>query len=498
MAETRKRNAVFIISDQQRHDTMRCYGNEWIQTPSLNALATQSFVFQRAYVTQPVCTPSRASLVTGLTPHTAGPTLNKMVLSPEVRTIAEMVSDDYICGYLGKWHLGNDVIPQHGFDVWISAEDGHRAEYTKREYRSHLSDHYHFLVSRGFQPDEDVAGARIFSAWGRSQLPEDAQMPAFLAGKAEEFIEANKDRPFVLCVSTFEPHPPYNGPFNDMYDPTSLPVGPTFLKRPEGAALLNRVRADYYLQYLNTGLDPSNDRYVKLSAARGHDVTTEAGWRYLRACYLANVTLVDRMVGRIVAALEKAGVADNTAFVFTSDHGEMAGDHGMLEKRAFYEESSRVPLLIRVPWLANEQRDVPGNVGQVDLVPTLLDLLEQPIPEYLEGKSIVPVLRDEKTLQENDVFMEWTGISRVIGDRFLGSPAINRMIIHPWRSVVSENWKLNLCAFDQCELFDLKSDPYEQHNLFNDPGQKDRIRDLAARVRLWQFQTRDDAPLPSM
>ena len=108
-------NLVFMFSDQQRYDTMSCYGNEWINTPNLNALADRSFVFQRAYVTQPVCTPARASILTGLYPHAAGPILNKMVLPQDVRTIAEMVSDEYVCAYFGKWHLGDDVIPQHGF-----------------------------------------------------------------------------------------------------------------------------------------------------------------------------------------------------------------------------------------------------------------------------------------------------------------------------------------------------------------------------------------------
>ena len=114
---TRRSNLVFIMSDQQRYDTLACYGNDWIQTPNLNTLASQGFVFEHAYVTQPVCTPARASIMTGLYPHSAGPIVNKMHLPADVKTIAEMVSPDYLRGYMGKWHLGNDVLPQHGFDV---------------------------------------------------------------------------------------------------------------------------------------------------------------------------------------------------------------------------------------------------------------------------------------------------------------------------------------------------------------------------------------------
>ena len=493
---TRKPNLVVIFSDQQRYDTMRCYGNDWIRTPSLNALADRSFVFERAYVTQPVCTPSRASILTGLYPHSAGPTVNKMILPREAKTIAEMVSEEYICGYFGKWHLGDDVISQHGFDEWVSTEDGHRGEYTRREYRFRFSDYHRHLVANGFAPDVESDGANIFSSDKRYSLPEEFQMASFLGERAADFIQSNKERPFVLYVSTFEPHSPYDGPFKDLYDPATLPVGPAFLKRPDGASLLNRVRADYYLQYLDPDKDQTSDPYMMRYAAAGEDVTTELGWRTLRAHYLANITLVDGMVGRITDALDSAGVADNTVVVFTSDHGEMGGDHGLLEKRAFYEESARVPLIMRVPWLTDAQRTVGGAFGHVDLTPTLLDLIGEPLPDHLQGHSRTSVLRGESSLEDNDVFIEWNGMSPEMDDRRLGTPAIDRLTALPWRSVVSGGWKLNLCAGDQCELFDLSSDPFEERNLFDDPAHRDRIRDLAARIRAWQIETSDSAPLP--
>ena len=356
-------NLVFIFSDQQRYDTLACYGNEWIQTPRLNALADQSFVFEAAYVTQPVCTPARASIMTGLYPHAAGPIVNKMNLPADVPTIAEMVSDEYHCGYYGKWHLGDDVIAQHGFHEWVSAEDGHRPQYTGRQHLGLMSDYHRYLVEQGYEPQTEVAGARIFDAWQRAQLPEDHQMAPFLGARAAEFIDRNSQRPFILYVSTFEPHPPYFGPLNDLYDPDQVPVGPAFLQKPQGAALVNRARADYFLQYLSTGRDPESDRYMTESAAVGNDVASVDGWRRLRARYMANITLVDRMVGSITDALERNGLADSTVVVFTSEHGEMAGDHGMLEKRSFYEEASRVPLLMRVPWLSASQRSVDGSCG---------------------------------------------------------------------------------------------------------------------------------------
>ena len=118
-------------------------------------------------------------------------------------------------------------------------------------------------------------------------------MASFLAERAEQFIDDNSDRPFILYVSTFEPHSPYNGPFDDQYDADELPVGPAFLKRPERAALVNRVRSDYFTQYLHGG-NIAEDSYMARTLAQGHDLTTEAAWRKLRAQYYGNVTLVDR------------------------------------------------------------------------------------------------------------------------------------------------------------------------------------------------------------
>ena len=116
-------NVLFLFTDQQRADTMACYGNDDIQTPNLNALASRSFVFDNAYVSQPVCTPSRATILTGLYPHTSGCTVNNVPLPPAVKTIAEMVPDEYRTGYFGKWHLGDELRPQHGFEEWVSIEE---------------------------------------------------------------------------------------------------------------------------------------------------------------------------------------------------------------------------------------------------------------------------------------------------------------------------------------------------------------------------------------
>ena len=486
-----KPNILVILTDQQRRDSLAVYGNSWIDAPNLNALGERSFVFENAYVTQPVCTPSRASIMTGLYPQTTGLIGNGIPIGDATRTIAEMVSEDYLCAYYGKWHLGNDIIPQHGFEEWISIEDWHIGSSVtgRKEYRFKDADYNVWLRSKGVDPPH----GQSYESWAATaNLREELTQAAYVGEGGARFIREHLDsqhgdRPFLLVTSFFEPHPPYTGPLNGLYDPASLPVGPAFLMRPETGSLVNRLRADYYLA---GGLNP-----LGVEGGDIHDTRTEEGWRRLRAQYYANVTLVDRNVGKIMRALEESGQARNTIIVFTSEHGEMAGDHGMLEKRTMYEEATRVPLFVHVPWLRGEGKTIPGSVSLVDLSPTLLDLAGDEIPEHVEGKSLLPVLVGDRTLSDNDVFLQWNGY----GDRDLGSPSINRMVTAPWRSVVtSDRWKLNLSAADQCELYDLNTDPHEMRNLFDEPDHRDRVREMAARVRVWMHEVGDMTPLPAV
>ena len=497
-------NLVFIFSDRQRFDTLACYGNDWIQTPNLNALAEESFVFKHCYVTQPVCAPARSSIMTGLFPHATGVPVNKRVMSPEVKTIAEMVSSDFLRAYYGKWHLGDEVVPQHGFTHWRSVMERLWEEYTKPEYLALNTTYHDFLRRNGLEPDAARPGGRMFSDDFRARLPEEMQIASYLADEAVDFIAEHRGEPFVLYVSFLEPHPPFYGPLDHLYDPDTLPVDPAFLKRPVGHSLFSRTRADFFMQSefkdapderTRAEWEERRDRYTEQPTYGGYDISTEAGWRRLRAGYMANVTLVDNAVGRIVRAIDDSGQRDNTVLVFTSEHGDLVGTHGMLEMRTFYDHASRVPMLVRVPWILEGGRTIGGNFSQIDLVPTLLELLGEPVPDGLHGVSRAGVLRGESALTDNDVFMEHNGL----GDRDLGNPVINELNSLPWRSVVTpDRWKLNLCVGDQCELFDLNSDPYEETNLFNDPAHRDRVRRMAAKVRLWQHEVGDDAPLPSV
>lgn len=439
----------------------------------------------------------------GQYPIDAGMPVNRHILPADLPTIAEMLADEYHTGYVGKWHLGDEVVAQHGFDEWSPCFDHWWHEYTDESYKHRFSPYHQWLVENGFEPDAPHPGGKYFSERFRSQLPHEYHMATWIGQEAARFIERNAQEPFVLYVSSKEPHPPFTSPFDDLYDPETLPVEETFRQFPEGHSLFNRIRAEFWMQSQYGG----DTHHGRRPAGPHFDLTTDLGFRQMRSNYYGCVSLVDGMVGSILGAIDDAGIRDNTMVVFTSDHGEMVGTHGHVEMRSPYEESARVPLLVRAPWLSEQQRRVSGNFSQIDFVPTLLEMLGQSIPATLPGASRAAVLRGEEDLADNDVFIQHNGI----GDRDLTSAAsshtmapervdqLNMMKTAPWRSVVTaDRWKLTLCAADQGELFDLNSDPGEVTNLFDGPEHRDRIRSMAARLRLWQQETGDTATLPGV
>lgn len=489
MASVVNPNILFICSDQQRTDTMAAYGNDWIQTPNLNALADRSAVFENAYVTQAVCSPARGTMLTGLYPHSAGVVRNSQPGRPssnlpeDVMTIAEMAPDEYLTAKFGKWHLGQDLVPQHGFDEWVSTEDAHDdgfPNFEKREHRYLKSDYYRYLVKHGYEPAANYDGHLSHTQHQRGFLPEEHTMAAFLARQTSDFIRRNTDRPWLMYMMNFEPHPPYNGPLNELYDPDSIPDGPLLMTSPaQNTPLFTRARS----------------RFHSAEASQANSKDPRQYWRELRAKYFGNMTVLDNAIGQVLAALEDSGQADRTVVIFTSDHGDSLGDRGMLGKRSFYEEVSKVPMLISVPWLTGEGRRIAGSFGHVDLVPTILDLMGVEPPEHLQGRSRVDVLSGNAVL-DGDVFMQWHGGRATIS---LGDDAVERMSTVEWRSVVTQDrWKLNLSNGDQCELYNLNEDPLELSNLFDETEHRDRVRDMAARIRQWQAETGDDMVLPAV
>ncbi len=466
----RRPNILFLWTDQHRGDTVPWAGNRVVQTPHFfQPLGERSFVFHRTYVTQPVCTPSRGSLMTGLWPHNHGSINNNVKLRDDCRTIAEHLPSDYATAYYGKWHLGDENNAQHGFRDWRAIEDVYRKFYTNEEDLKHFSGYHQRLMAAGYPPDEaseDTRGAAVFSREIAAAMPERYTKVAFLADEAEKFLHARRDgQPFILSVNSLEPHPPTYGPLNELHDPATLPTGPAFARRPDAPAKLVKRQLD------------KNAR----EGYKNHPISTEQDWRRLRANYYGLVSMVDRAYARIMRALEASGQADNTIVVYTSDHGDMCGDHCLMQKSNFYEGSVHVPLAIHVPWLSRSRVDFHTPISTVDLVPTLLELAGIEPAASIDGRSRASVLRDPSSFPAENITVEWNDPE---------NPAASGR-----SRITVDKWKLNLYTDDRPELFDLNTDPGERVNLADNPAHRDRVQRLTAELREWQQQTRDTLPL---
>ncbi len=469
-------NLLFIFTDQQRQDTLRVYGNELMNTPNLDSLAAESVVFNNAYVTQPVCTPSRSSIMTGLYPHTNDCTANNVPLTREYPTIAEMLPEgEYECGYFGKWHLGDEMVGQHGFEKnWVATEDGYHVHATQELFKTRHVSYYYFLKQHGLEPDQ--VGDDGFASFSRSlccHLPRELTKPAFTAKHVCEFIEKNKARPFVCYVNFLEPHTPFHGPFDLMYDPAEMTFSPNFLAHGDHSTPLRcRILQEQYGNY------------------------PEDYYRQNKARYYGLVSLVDYYVGEMLDTLSACGLDEDTIVVFTSDHGEMMGDHALMHKTVMYEEAVKVPLFMRVPARGQEQRLVDGPVSQVDLVPTLLELMGCEQPDGLQGYSLLPYLTGEGELGCEDVFIEWQtaeGFTYIADPRWSQEKQAEAGSAEVRTVITPEGWKLNLRRHDLCELYNLREDPYELDNLYAQLDAQDVVDELSARIRGWQERTQDEA-----
>jgi arylsulfatase A-like enzyme len=478
----RKPNLLFLWTDEQRADTMAVYGNSKIHAPNLNKLASESVVFEHAYITQPVCTPSRSTVMTGLWPHTNGCTENNIPLPANIPCFPEILNDpDYRTGYFGKWHLGDEVFAQHGFEEWISIEDIYWEYFSEGRDRNAKSSYAEYLLSLGYQPDRDRGD---FTREFASRLPLEHCKPKFLEQKACDFLQRHRREPFLLYVNFLEPHPPFFGPLNDEHDPATIDL-PLNFNDP--------LEEDEPLRYRLI----RNKLYQ--NGYKGKELRSEEQWRRLAANYWGLVTQVDLSVGAILAQLEKLGLADNTIVVFTSDHGDMMGAHRLLNKTVMYQESVSVPWLMRIPQLNKRQHIVSNPVSHIDLVPTLLELMGKKTETYLQGKSLLPLLKKSKTVAE-DVFIEWN--PKLRGDETypalpgVSAEEVKRAEDASIRTVITpDGWKLCWSDQDKCQLFDLNKDPLETTNLYYREGYQEVKSRLKHKIVTWQEQVKDKISL---
>jgi arylsulfatase A-like enzyme len=473
MAAQRKPNLILFLPDQQRADTLACYGGVKVHAPNLNKLASESVVFERTYVTHPVCTPSRSSLMTGTWPHINGCTRNSVPLERRFHVFPELMQDnDYRTAYLGKWHLGEDGPIGRGFQQWISTDD--HGDYTK------------FLVSNGIVPDKSNGR---FSEVAISNLPIELSRPKFLETQACDFIERHQRDPFILVVAFVEPHSPYNGPLNDVnpLDEVELDLSAT-LPDSEDTPLRYRLMREW--QQAEAILDRQ-----RLPLQLFFGITPEE-YRSIKQRYLGLVTLVDQSIGAILACLERCGLRDDTIVVHTSDHGDSLGAHHLFGKETMFEEAARVPWLIRLPGQTRPKR-ISFPMSHIDFVPTLLDLLGQSKHPQCAGKSLLPLINDEPVSPEN-VLIEWAPNRTKVkkGSRLARRRIIKRAVEESTRTVVSpDGWKLCVRDKDLNELYNLTDDPFETHNVYSDAGCASVISRLSSEIYRWQESANDKLKL---
>ncbi len=481
-------NLLFILTDEQRADTLL---SEDVSLPNINRLASRSCFFEEAYCTQPVCTPSRGSLMTGLYPHTHGAVSNNVPLPLEMRCLPELlpagIRARYRTAHHGKWHLGDEIFAQHAFDEWVGSEDQYFAQYREGRDKNALSPYNTWLRGHGFKPDD----GEYFSRDRACCLPEGFGKPAFAAEQACRFLaEAGRD-PFILYVNFLEPHMPFFGPRSGQYDPATLRLPENFGPQA-GDGLPLRLLAERF----------------RREGFEWYDLAGEAGWRQMTAAYRGSCTLVDEMVGRILSALEANRQAENTIIVFTSDHGEMMGSHGVLGKSVMNQESIRVPLVVRLPGQNHMQR-ISGPFSQIDLVPTLLELTGAVPDEQLHGQSRASLLGGDDTTLQDDIVVSWN-------DHPTRREALARAPLRDWQKetagtserfiaamtepvrtlITADGWRFSTSPeLREPELFNLRKDPLELYNLAEDPAKIPLMGALTNRLENWQKRVGDTVPL---
>jgi arylsulfatase len=466
----RKPNLLVFLPDQLRADTIVGMNANTVHAPNLHKLASQAVVFERTYITHPICAPSRSSLLSGTWPHANGCTNNQATLAKKFPCLPELLADsDYRTGYFGKWHLGDEFSAQRGFEEWASTEEFFKSAESSRKIEG-VSDYTKFLISKGYKPE--AARGKSFSQSLISRLPFEFRKPKFLETRACEFLQYHRDHPFILFIAFFEPHPPYEGPFNKEHPLESVSLdasaGDTF---GDDMPLRYRLVQEVYRKRL-----PTTEQY-----------------RETKQKYLGLIYEIDRCIGTILSKLDDLGLTDQTITVLTSDHGDMMSGHGLLGKRMMFEPSARIPYLIRMPEQHRPLRHA-QPLSHIDFAPTMLELLGKTPAAQLAGQSRANCIRGNASPSEF-VFIEWApGKEKKTGERskLASKEQIKECLRESTRAIVSpDGWKLCLRDKDKNELYNLRDDPDERHNLYYSQGQRDVIDRLTREIHLWQQRVSD-------
>ncbi|MDA0238826.1 MAG: sulfatase-like hydrolase/transferase [Proteobacteria bacterium] len=524
-------NFLFIITDQQRADHVGCYGNPILKTPHIDSIAARGLTFDKYYVASPTCMPNRCSLITGRMPSAHGVLTNGLPLSLDTTTFLHLLqAAGYKTALMGKAHLQNftngpvqpetfpprgagdppppeysqavqhpldgreyanermgewianddyEVIkPYYGFDeVLLAASHGDRVQ---GDYSNWLAEQHPDPDSlRG--PENALENADMVApqAW-RTRMPEELYPTSWITDITIDSLEryaANPDQPFFIQCGYTDPHHPFTPPgkYWDMYDPADIPapesLGADHIDPPP---FLNRLRKNF-----ENGTAIRNHVHPSVCDAQ------EA--REMIALTYGMISMVDDGVGKILAKLDELGLAENTVVIYTSDHGDMMGDHGAMLKHGFQAEG-----VVKVPFIWSDP-DAP-EAARTDLVSSAVDFAPSILAraglepfQGVQGYDVVTAARNGEALPRSGIIVEADELPE------------NTRIDHFFRvrSFIDERWRMTLWLEDEFgEFYDRDNDPLEIHNLWNEPSaQPDKARIMEK--MLWeQNELIDLSPRP--
>jgi arylsulfatase A-like enzyme len=483
-----KPNLLFIMTDQQRSDALSIAGNTVLETPNLDRLAKQGAYFKNAYTPCAVCCPARSSILTGCTVENTRMRTNSLAYYPKEKGLMAMPTFDeiltnegYHCEYYGKWHSlsshtdiyknpvkaaknGKSIFGPGGQRyVYLDYLDTHDPKrepksgelidkFTGRPYRTNPMDKHHGMTdaelkaSKAKYPQCDLHGELL--------IPKELSLTAFQAEQTINAIERLKDKPFSITCSFHFPHAPM------------LPPEPYYSMYPAKDMVPPVSISD---DMVNSPYRTANGRLENPEYADPQKI------KYMISSYYGLVKEIDDWVGAILDTLDKHGLTEKTLVIFTSDHGEMLGAHGMREKNVFYEESAHIPLLIRFPRQIKSNTTVNGYVSSVDLFPTILDYME--IGEHKsDGKSLRGLIEGTDKEHGKYVVTEWD---------YRGDVSPNYMII-------KDGWKLIIPYSKTSKVFnamyDLNTDPHEMNNLLGKNPNRHRYAKKAEELRAYLLE----------
>lgn len=419
--EPRRPNILFIMPDQLRAQALGCMGNPDVRTPHLDKLAAESLLFDQAFANTPVCCPARAVILTGRYAHRNGMVANDLRLRESEITLAELLREaGYRTGFIGKWHLdGGPRLPG-----WVPP--GPRRQ-GFQFWAANECSHAHFNTQY-FRDSDQPIPIRNFEVEAWTDL-------------ACEFLEAGRrdPRPFFLTVQPGPPHDPYKAPpeYARLYEPAKLAMRPNWRQAP-GAPGPNEI-AEYY----------------------------------------GMVTAIDDQVGRLLARLEELGLAEDTIVLFSSDHGDMLGSHGLRLKRKPWEESIKIPAILRYPRLIRKGRRTEAFFTHADFAPTLLGLCGLRPHPRMQGANLASFIQTGRGAAPNSAFFQIFGPYRGDGTG------------DAWRGIRTRRYMYARFASAPWVLYDLDNDPHELNNLATDAAAASIRKELDRKLDDWMRRAGD-------